>query len=300
MKTIPPALIAHLRGEETSLAICWWIQRNDGPVIRGTDHDKNIIVSVAALTDIIGEYDAGANVTGSNIKSGTDMSVDNMEVEGAIPLPDYDVVDITVQAIEAGVLDKAPVIVFFLNYDRPDDGQVIMRRGYLGEVARDSDNKYKTEIRGLVQLLSQNIGQTYGESCNVKRLGDARCKLDITSLIRTGAITAVTDRKHFVASVTPSTDPSRAGLYNGGTLQFSSGANNGFLREVKRAPISAGSATIEFWEELPDDPQIGDTFTLDPGCDRTLPTCILFGNALNFRGGGVFIPGIDALTKGPI
>lgn len=300
MKAIPPALLTHLRGEETSLAICWWIQRNDGPVIRGTDHDTNIIVSSAVHADIIGEYAAGANVTGSNIKSGTDMSVDNMEVEGAIPLPDYDIVDITVQDIEAGVLDKAPVIVFFVNFNRPDDGQVVMRKGYLGEVARDSDNKYKTEIRGLVQLLSQNVGQTYGETCNVKRLGDTHCKLDISSLIRTGVVTAVTDRKHFVASVTPGTDPSRTGLYNGGTLHFLSGANSGFIREVKRAPIDTGSATVEFWEETPDEIQVGDTFELDPGCDKTLPTCILYGNALNFRGGGVFIPGIDALTKGPL
>jgi hypothetical protein len=46
---------------------------------------------------------------------------------------------------------------------------------------------------------------------------------------------------------------------------------------------------------------IGDTFELEPGCDRTAATCAQkFGNIVNYRGYGIFIPGALAILAGPV
>jgi hypothetical protein len=44
----------------------------------------------------------------------------------------------------------------------------------------------------------------------------------------------------------------------------------------------------------------GDAFTLKPGCDRQPLTCgKIYGNILNIRAFGLYIPGLDSLTAGP-
>jgi uncharacterized phage protein (TIGR02218 family) len=41
----------------------------------------------------------------------------------------------------------------------------------------------------------------------------------------------------------------------------------------------------------------GDSYSLQAGCDKTLPTCITrFNNALNFRG-EPFVPGTDKMLE---
>ena len=42
MKTLPPALQAHLDSGATTLAWCWRIERADGVVFGFTDHDREL------------------------------------------------------------------------------------------------------------------------------------------------------------------------------------------------------------------------------------------------------------------
>lgn len=285
---IPSALLAHLQSGQLTTAICWRIAKRDGTFIRGTEHDRSIVI---ATGEHAGTYAAGANITASTIASGSDMSPDNLDIQGAIPKVPVDYIDVSVRDIEGGLLSKAAVTVFFVNWQAPDDGQVILRRGFLGEISRDSDGRYTTEVRGLLQLLSQVFVETYGERCTVKRFGDARCKVDLEPLTRTGTITAVTNRRQFATDLSLSPYPD----FRGGEFTFTSGTNDGYMREVK---TGAGGDFV-FWEPFPDAPEVGDTFSVVQGCDRTRTACQGYANLLNFRGHGIFIPGIDALTKGP-
>lgn len=288
---IPPAVMAHLRGDATNIGVCWCIEKNNGKFIRGTEHDEDIPIAPTGdspESDLVGYYPAGANIRASTIQGGSEMAPDTVNVDGAIPtVTDY--IDVTVADIEGGLLNRAAVTVFFVNWTSPNDGQVIMRRGYLGEIARDSDGKYTTEIRGLAQLLVQQFMETYGVRCSVKRFGDARCKLDITPYTHTGTVVSVTNRKSFTADLSLSPMPD----FRGAEFRFDTGANADYVREAK-------SGVFTFWEPWPNDPQPGDTFTVIEACDRTLAACKEFGNVINFRGYGVFIPGIDALAKGPL
>jgi hypothetical protein len=56
---------------------------------------------------------------------------------------------------------------------------------------------------------------------------------------------------------------------------------------------------IELWEPMPKDVAPGDTFTLQPGCDRRWETCVGYSNTVNFRGHGRWMPGIPQIIRAP-
>ena len=294
MKSTTEAMLAHLRGERTTLALCWRIEKRTGGLILGTDHDRDLVV---ASGDLAGTYQAGANITGADLVSSGDLSVDNSEVTGAFS-DSLEITDVTVAEMEAGVLDNAPVTAFFVNWQDPDAGQVYLRRGFLGNFERDSDGKYKTELRGLSQLLSQTIVQTYGEKCNVRRFGDSRCGFDVASVTITATVQSINSRRDFfVTGIT--SQP--VGYFNGGKIVGASGENSGLTRQVRTDAFEGSQGRLMLFEAFPLEVQVGDTFTLAPGCPRTREACRdTFANLANFRGYGVFIPGALKLLAGPI
>lgn len=302
-KTINSLLLAHLRGEKTTLALCWRITKKNGELVLGTDHDLDVVVGTGALA---GNYKAGANVSGSDVASSSDMSVDNTEVNGSFN-DSIVLKDITAADIKSGVLSNAPVTLFYLNWADTTMGQAYIRSGFLGEMTWDSGSAYKTELRGLTQLLSQTVVQTYAVTCNVIRFGDARCKVDVASLSITATVTAVTNRRVFTVSGITSQPP---GYFSNGTLLGLTGENTGFTKQI-RLDVTAGThGKLTLFEAFPEDVHVGDTYTMRPGCDRAYSTCKTFpnpvdptdptGNTVNFKGYGLFIPGIDAIMRGAI
>lgn len=310
MKNIPQALLDHYRRPLTTIAHCWRIHLHDGTKILGTSHDRDLTITVTnaprvagtPFADLTGVYRRNAGIRFSDIRSSSDMSVDNTEAEGAL-VSDMAIPDLTVARIESGVADGAPVIAFKINWQDPDAGQDPVNVGFLGNFERDSSGRYRTEIRSLEQRLAQNIVRTYSERCDVVRFGDERCGYNLESARRSGHVLAVEDRRRFVLG-----DLIEGDLpplpYAGGLLRFESGANAGFEREIKRAMLDAQTQTvaIELWEEMPAEVEIGDVASATPGCDRTPVSCKLFGRFTTnpgWQGYGIFIPGALSLMAGP-
>lgn len=308
MKTgMPEALLSHLQGEVTTTAICWRIHLKDGSVILGTEHDEDILITETHCHDVAGTifedltglYRAGAGIRMSDVRVSSDMSVDNSEAEGSVD-DAMAIPDLTVERIESGLADGAPVIAFKVNWQRPDDGQDVTNFGMLGEFEWDSSGRYRTEIRGVGQRLMQNIVQTFSERCQVVEFGDQRCGFDLAAATRLAVVTAVTNRRQFRAQITSGDAPPTETYFDGARLTFTSGDNENFFREVKRAVETAGEFDITLWDEMPADIEVGDTLTLPPGCDRTPEACKLHGRyTTGWRGYGVFMPGMMALMKGP-
>lgn len=279
----------------TSFAVCWRIRKNDGTFLYGTEHDRDIEIDSG---DLAGLYQAQFNISGSDIKSSSDFAVDNLEVAGAseqLFASSIDVAD-----IESGVLDSAQVLIFLVDWTNPSAGQVTVRAGYIGQISRDSSTRYRAEVRGLLQKLSQQIGKNYSEECNVVRFGDERCMFDVASITQDCIVETVTNRKVFTCTIA---DPSAATLPvtlpRGGEVQWTSGDNTGFTREVKVMTLDNATFTITLYEESAADIQIGDSVSVVPGCDRTAVTCrFTYDNLDNFRGYGIFIPGILAIMRG--
>lgn len=295
MRDVPTALQTHFNGDNTTLALCWKVTKRNGVSVYGTDHDRDITVASGTYA---GTYkSATTNISGSDIRSNSDMAVDNMEVSGAFP--DTIVIpEITQDDIESGNLNYARVVMLLLNWATPAAGQMVVRVGFMGPLIYDSSGFFKTEIRGLADLLSQNIGQCYSDKCDVKRFGDARCKFDVSSVTITATVTAVTSRRSFaVSGIT--TQPQ--GYFDGGLLTGLTGDNAGFKKQIRIDNGGSSAGHIVLFEPFPEDIAIGDTFSMAPGCDRTLATCRdKYTNITNFRGFGVFIPGMDALMQGPV
>jgi uncharacterized phage protein (TIGR02218 family) len=303
VKTIPPLLLADLRKDLTCLAFLWTIEMANGKMIRGTEHDLDITLgdssSDSPADKYAGTYYAVANVTAGDIASTSDLSVDNLEMTGAMPQAPYtQIPDVTVEEVEAGLLDMAPVTVLICNWQAPSHGYFAIKTGFLGDINRDSDGKYITEVRGLTQLLSQIIIRTFSATCNVVKFGDRRCKFNVAAITITGSVVAVTNRQEFSVDLAQAS-PRPLFSYVGGTLTFTSGANLGFSREVKLDP-NENAGVIELWEDFPGDVLPGDAYDLSPGCDRQPLTCIhVYHNFNNWRGYGIFIPGLLELLAGP-
>jgi uncharacterized phage protein (TIGR02218 family) len=290
MQTIPAPLLAHSKLEVTTIAVCWLVERSDGITIRGTQHDRDITITVGALA---GVYQAGAGISGSDIKSSSDMSSNNMEVNGSLRAEaDLTVIDLSALEIEAGMFDDASVMTFSLNWAAPDDGQRVIRVGNLGEISRTSEGAYRTELRGLTQRLTQVIGRTYSPSCDAE-FGDARCGLDVDALEITGSVTTVYSNRRFTASLVDGSPPSENGDFNGGVITWNSGDNESFGMEVKSDCVGATLGEMLLYLPMPRDIQVGDTFTLRPGCDLTPAMCkTKYDNLNNFRGHGAWVPGV--------
>lgn len=294
-KTIPALLLAHLRGEVLTTALCWRIVKNDDTEIRGTDHDRDVTLQGGGDGD--GTYRAGSNITGSQARSTNDAAVDNMDVQGAMPSDDTRRIDVNVHDIEAGLFANASVFIYLTNWADPSMGYYTVKRGFLGDINRDTDGAYTTEIRGLKQALQQTFVRTYSERCQVRNFGDAECGVDVDALEQTGAVTSVASRRRFNATLTGGNP---AGYFSLGTLTFVTGDNAGIEREVRRDDEDDTAGHLSTWDQYPAVVQVGDTFTIRPGCDRRASTCkTTYDNLLNFRGHGIFIEGLDALQRGP-
>lgn len=302
MKTIAPDLLADLQSDKTSIAFLWAIEMADGRMIRGTEHDQDITIPSAGdspTEKFAGTYYATANVTMGDIASTSDLSVDNVDVTGAAAEVGATVLDVTVADIESGILDKAPVTVMVCNWREPSHGLYVIKSGALGTISHDSDGKYTTQVVGLAAALTQMVIRTFSTTCNVVKFGDVRCKVNVPAITITGTVASnlTNTRQQFQVTLDESS-PATGFSFRGGTLTFTSGQNAGFQREVKVDP-DANGGIASFWEQFPEDVTAGDTFTLSPGCARTTAACKGYSNLVNFRGFGVFVPGVNAIMAGP-
>jgi uncharacterized phage protein (TIGR02218 family) len=292
VRTLTADNAAHIREEVTTLAVCWRVVRSDGGLILGTENDNDIYV---ADGEYAGTYVATAGITGSSVRSTADMSVDNVEVQGAIaPDGTLALTDLSAADIEAGLFDDAAITLFIVNWAAPNDGQIVLRTGNIGEISRSSEGSYKTELRGLAQKLTQNIVRTYGSGCDAE-LGDARCTVDIAELTSTGVVTSVTSARAFAATLTHPGDAPDADFFNGGMVQWTTGGNANYRMEVKL--IETSPEQIQLFLPMPADIEVGDTFSIAPGCDKSPAMCKgRFANLVNFRGHGAWVPGVGEMT----
>lgn len=284
MKTISAGLAAHLEQNATTLATCWKVTRTDGQVFGFTDHDKDLVVSSVT-------YKARTGYKRSMIETNSALAVDNLELEGA-----FDDVAITEADLIAGLWDYASVQIFVVNWADLTQGIGRLRKGRLGEV-RAGRTMFTTELRGLLQNLQQEVGREYSAGC-AWDLGDSRCGIVLAgspSLYTfTGAITHVTSRRVFRDSALVNA----AGFFNHGKITFTGGENVGLSMEVKTFTQSPDSGAITLQLPMPFTVQVGDTYSMHSGCDKTRPTCRdTYNNIANY-GGFPDVPGMDEIFTG--
>ena len=278
MITASAALKAHLAGEYLTVATLWKVTREDGEVFRFTDHDQDILYSGAT-------WAASTGYLPSAVQTSSDLAVDNLEVQGVL-----DSAAITDADIAAGLWDYAEVEIVIVNWADLTMGQLIVRRGRLGEVTTGK-LMFVAELRGMAQNLQQEFGRLIMPGCNAD-LGDARCGVNLASFTSTFTLTSVVSGRSF----TDSALAGATGLFTYGKVTFTSGQNNGLEMEVKN--FTSGGI-IELQQPMPYVVAVGDTGTISQGCDKSTGAsgCTKFSNIINFRG-YPHLPGMDRLISG--
>lgn len=291
MKTISNALKDHIGQQVTTLCTCWEVRRKDGVNMFFTDLDSAILFGGNVYLPAVG-YKKTA------VASSSDMSVDNMDVEGLL---DDD--SITAEDLRAGKFNMAEIRVFIINWEDPSMGILRVRRGSFGEVKVLPNGTFKTELRGLNQALTQTIGDVTSPECR-HDLGDPGCGINIDGdgWPRVGVVTDILDRANFTFLITDDAgeDPRAAAddtWYRGGVMTWTSGANAGRNIEVKTC--THADSHIELFLRMDADIALGDEFILRPGCDKRRATCFAkFHNVVNMDA-EPDKPGQDLLTQYP-
>jgi uncharacterized phage protein (TIGR02218 family) len=275
MKSMSVALKAHYASGKTTLARCWKATLRNGNVVTATAHDRDIEFPIGS--GII--YLSTAAYTPSDVESGSDLSPDNLELEGFLASP-----HIVTSDIHTGLWDYAAIEDFEVNYADLTMGRNLIRAGTLGEVSTGMAT-FRSELRGLMQAYSRRIVQLTSAICRAT-FGDARCGINVASWTVTGTIDEVTNNRQFTdAARTEEND-----WFTGGLITFTSGANSALgaagsdlSMEVKDSTIGG---VIKLHELMPFDIAVGDTYSMYAGCTkRFTEDCIdKFDNGVNFRG----------------
>jgi len=289
MKDISPEMLAHLAEDTTTLAYLWKVVREDGQVFGFTSHDEQIVYDGVT-------YEASSGFMPTSIATNNGLAVDDVELEGIL-----DSEAITQEDIMRGLWDRAEVFLYQVNYKDLTMGAIILRRGWLGEITAGT-NRFNVELRGLNQRLQQQIGQNYSPICRAS-LGDTKCKFDLDTVIDSdiGVAEVTADNKFVDLEFTQFYEIEQI---NTAKIRFTSGANQGVVREVKRYLGAVdGQTNYGEWLELfiapPYPIEVGDTVDFIPGCNKTLQMCRdIYDNVINFRG-EPHVPVADTLIKGP-
>lgn len=196
MKTLSAAMTAHINRQTTTLATLVRVTLTDGTVLRFTDHDRDVTFGGNS-------YSATDGVGRSAVKNSSDLSIDNLDVEGLLA------VLVTIDDVRQGRFDFAAVRVSLVNWQDPDlHGEIVLREGTLGQVQL-RDQAYQAEMRGKLQTLTRRRGRVAEPACPVDLFsplkdtltGDSGCGLLAANFLETSEVASVTDRRQFTGPV---------------------------------------------------------------------------------------------------
>lgn len=190
MRTITPALKAHLAQGFQTMCSCWQVTLKPGTpleqVIGFTDHDRDIVIAGwTAPNDVFnGTYQAVAGYTASANTSSNQMDVDQLSVTGPQRAP-----AITEADLHAGLWDFAEISLFQVNWADLSMGPLIERTGWTGQMSTGRFD-FTSELRGMMQAYARSLGRLYVPACDAN-LGDARCTVDLTPFTVSSTLTGV-------------------------------------------------------------------------------------------------------------
>jgi len=128
---------------------------------------------------------------------------------------------------------------------------------------------------------------------------DPNCALNKATFTDTGTASGTLTTRQ-VQTTAAAIIARAADYYNLGVLRFTSGALSGQRQSVSDFAVSGGVATFTMQLPFTAAPVAADAFSVYPGCDRTLNTCVdKFNNLVNFRG-FPHIPGNDFVMRYPL
>jgi len=280
-KTISIALADHYAQGSTTIARCWKATRRDGFVLAVTTCARDLLFEGVL-------YRSAEGFVPKAISQEASAAVANTEVEGF--LSD----DITELEFEAGKWDGATVEAFEVNYRALVNGKLWLATATMGDI-KVTRSAFNAELRGLAQKLQKVVGRVVTKGCpwvfgsiSPNNFTPA-CNKDLGPLTVTGTLTSVTDLRTFADSSRGEADD----YFGAGVITFTSGANAG---EPPLEIYSFGSGAFVTHLPLNNNPAVGDTYSVTPGCrKRFTEDCRNKWANTNNHGGFEHLPGPDTV-----
>lgn len=280
MKPTNSTLNAILASPEFIVADAYTFYLVDGTILRYTNGDTDIVYNGNT-------YSAGGN-NGAIFNGGvntelswkTGLEVDTLKFDVAprsATVEGYD----WFSAIRNGLFDGAQFSLgrFYMStYGDTSAGLLIVFNGRTGEIDIDR-TKVSFNINGFTELFNQPIPRNLYQTNCLNTLYDSACTLSQISFAISGTVSSGSTGSVINCGLSQAT-----GYFTLGKMQFTSGINNGLWRTVQQY-IHGSPSTININIPFYTSPSASDTFTIYPGCDKTMSTCTnKFSNLVNFRG----------------
>lgn len=285
MKPVPPELIALFNKRQYAKCSLFTLALVGGTTVRYTDFDRSITFDGDT-------YSAGGsagpyfNLNGENSKAHwkAGLEVDTFQISVAPGTGTIGGVSFF-NAIRMGLLDGADVTIDRLYAESPEEmasnatAKITIFNGRMVGADPAGASKFTLSINSWVELFNMNFPRNLWQSNCVNTLGDTACGVNLSALGVNGSVLTGSTANSINATLSQLTD-----YFTSGKLQFTSGANNGFTRGVRKY-VNGPTSTITMLGPFPNVPAIGDTFTIYPGCDKMIGTCFnRFDNLSRFRG----------------
>jgi hypothetical protein len=284
----------------------------------GTPLGRHNVIWLMAWDELTaggGNYVSDDGLTFSALEFKSDGSPDTCEVTGFL---DDDV--ISEGAIRARLYDQAVFELRVVNWSDLTQGDLKLFSGTIGDIKMEA-GKFTIQLRGLTQALTTIIGSVYGSTCRATLFSNSdmvidptnhwKCGLNRLDWFQTGTVASSPDSLTILpvistsppsppfnmrGSATP-TLPAPFSWFADGLIQFTSGNLSGYSYEIQSYDDSTCTISLFPGAPMSEQPDIGSTFEIEPGCNKTKDHCLnRFSNLPQFRGEAE-IPGLNVLAS---
>lgn len=303
MKTASAGLIALLNTGSFVQADCYTFALADGTtVLRYTTADHDVAYGGNTYTASGPLFDRVSSESTGHWKIGFDVDTWRVHV---MPIAVHPITGAAfparingqpwLAAVRSGALDGAEVDIdraywaAWPTYDGANPAAAmapdqVLADVFAGRVAAVDITRGSAviSINSHLELLNIAMPRNLYQSGCRHTLFDAGCALTAGSFAASGTVSVVTNNGQFTTGLSQAAD-----YFSLGRLVWTSGANTGFARMVRKHDTGG---SIKLIAPMPFTVAPSDAFTIYPGCDKQLTTCTSkFTNTANF-GGFPYIP----------
>lgn len=274
--------LASASGKNLKIADLYTFTLTNGTILRYTSADFDIIYNENKYSS------KNAGISRSDMSWQTGLSVDNVTIEMYPSAKDLVGSVTLVEAFRNGSFDGA---WFQLDWACYNEGwtkePLILEKLFTGSVNVDEvGGAYiKLNIQALTNILNTKFPPAvYQTACSYALYG-AGCNADRANFSENSNVRTDSTKKVINCNISQS-----SGYYQNGVVLFTSGQNLNIRKSIKTH--IGGVLTLS--TPLQYTPQVGDTFTIYAGCDKTMATCKNKFNNLDNFSGTPFIPNPDS------
>lgn len=277
MKNADESLIKYL-AKTTDFRMCdlYEITLFDGAIFRYADYDRDIFLSDGRLFSC-----NGPGFSRDKISLTDDEVIDSLNIELTIDETDKMNNVSIIQIARNGGFDDARLSLYRCFIDEWGNALYILEL-FTGEIETPEGGglKLALDVNSLANKLNNNFPtRCYYPTCPFS-LYDSMCGVNLENYKKMGTVSSAT-KKVINSNLTFAN-----GYYEQGGLEFTSGALAGTAHSIRYS----NNNTFELLIEAESAPNVGDTFIVYPGCDKTPNTCKNKFNNFYYNRATPFIP----------